>query len=221
MQLARRRPRTFIRFSVVLAALACGSDSDGDGGAECTTFSACGGELTGTWQSRALCLPDDFADRVVMNLPPECDGAVAVEDVVSDTTLTFDADGTFTEAGSATTELAISFSQACITAAAGQPADELLVGLFCDQVREALTENAGMGPANATCEVVGTSCNCATLQETPVNESGPFTIEDTQIVFASAGGLRRDFCVQGDQLQVASPEGADLDAHVVYTRAAP
>lgn len=207
-----------VRFSLVLSALACGGESDGDGGL-CTTFSACGGDPTGTWQSQDLCLPDDFADQVLMDLPAECEGSITVDNVSSNTTLTFGADGTFTETGSATTELAMRFSQACISAAGGQPADELLIGLFCDQVRDALADNAGMGPAEATCEVVDSSCTCATRQETAVDEGGQFTIEGTQIVYASEGGTSGSFCVQGDQLTIAAPEDAGLEAHVVYTRA--
>ena len=149
------------------------------------------------------------------------DDSIEVQDVTSDTTLTFGADGTFSETGSATTELAMSFSQACITAAAGQQADELLIGLFCDQITQALTEEAGMDPTEATCEVVDTTCNCTARQQTPVDSSGQFTIEGTQVVYVSDGGLRQDFCVQGDQLKVGTVEGSGLDAHVVYTRVAP
>jgi hypothetical protein len=220
MQVSLDRLSTLVRFSLLVSALACGGDSDGDGGL-CTTFSACGGDPTGTWQSQDLCLPDDFADQVVMNLPPECDGSITVDNVASNTTLTFGADGTFTETGSATTELAMSFSQACISAAGGQPADDLLVGLFCDQVRDALTENAGMGPAEATCEVVDDACECATRQETAVDEAGEFTVEGTDIVYGSAGGLRGPFCVRGEQLKIGSPADTGLDAHVVYTRSSP
>ena len=219
MQVSVNRLSTMVRFSLVLSALACGGDS-GDG-AVCATFAACGGDPTGTWQSQDLCLPDDFVDQVGMNLPAECDGSITIDNVASNTTLTFGADGTFTEAGSATTELAMNFSQACISAAAGQPADELLIGLFCDEVRDAVAQNAGMGPAEVTCEVVDTSCTCATRQETAVDEGGQFTVEGTQIVYVSAGGLRQDFCVQGEQLTIATPEDAGLDAHVVYTRVNP
>jgi len=222
MQVSSKKTSTVVRFSLLLAALACGGDSDGDGGAGalCTTFSACGGDLAGTtWLSQDLCLPDDFADSLFQELPAECDGAIVLEDATSNTTLTFGADGTFTETGAATVQWAMSFSQACITAAAGQPADELLIGLFCDQVEGALAEGDGtMSPAVVTCDVVDNACNCDAVQENPVDATGPFTIEGTQVVYPDVG-LRQDFCAQGDRLQVASIEGSQIDAHVVYTRA--
>lgn len=223
MQLSSRMPSTILRFSLVLAALGCGDESgDAAFGALCTTFAACGGDPVGTWQARDVCLPDDFVNQVIPDLPAECAGAIELQDVSSDVVLTFGADGGFSERGAATTELAMSFSQACISAANGQAGDALLINLFCDAVRDALTQDEDpMVTTQVTCEVVGSACNCEARRETRVDTSGQFTIEGNQVVYVSQGGLRQDFCVEGDQLSVSSFEGAGLDAHVVYTRSTP
>lgn len=212
--------RTALHVSLVLAALACGSDSDGDAdGALCTTFAACGGDPTGTWESRDVCLPEGFGTDLMADLPAECDGAFVVEDVTSSTTLTFGADGISTQAGAAQVDWAMAFDQPCISAAAAQPADDAIIAAFCDGFQDSITTGADALFAEATCSVANATCTCDARQEVDVTGSGPFTVQGNQIDFE--GGSAQEFCVQGDQLQLASIEPGFAGAHVVYTRIAP
>lgn len=220
MQLSSRMPSTILRFSLMLAALGCGSDSDGAGdGALCTTFGACGGDPTGTWESRDVCLADGFGTDLMTDLPVECDEAFVVDDLTSSTTLTFGADGTSTQAGAVTVDWAMAFDSPCIGAAVGQPADDAIIAAFCDGFQSRITTGPDALFPDATCSVMDATCTCDARQEVDVSGSGPYAVQGNRIDFE--GGSPQEFCVQGDQLQVASIEPGLEGAHVVYTRVAP
>jgi hypothetical protein len=213
-----------LRSSLLLAALACGSDSDGDDDGDaalCTTFAACGGDPTGTWESADLCLPDDAVSSAAGALPPECEGALTVE-ASSRTTLTIAADGTLSEAGSGSVQVSARFDQECIGATAGRPVEEADVAIFCDAYREGI--NTGDSPfSDTSCQVTNAICSCTSTQQVDIDEGGQVTVAGNLLVYpGGTGSVQREFCVEGDQLRLAALDGAGLPgAYQIYIRTSP
>ena len=203
--------------TLALAALGCGDDSDGNG--SCSAFAACGGDPNGVWLSSNICLPDDVGVSLGADLPPECQDAIVLDEATSNTTLTI-ADGTFTEEGTATLQWSMRFDTDCIGAVAGGVAvDGAAIAAFCDGVSQSL-ESMETPFAESSCQAIDRACSCSARQQPTINQSGSVVVEGSTLVYE--GGVRQDFCVNGDRLDLASVEGGALEeAHLVYERAAP
>ena len=194
-------------------AMACGSDSDGDG-ASCEAFTACGGDPIGTWQSKTTCLPDGFEQNLVLNIPDECRSAFVLDDIVSNTTLTIGG-VSFTEQGNTALQWSMDFGEECISAAAGGAAvGAAEIAVFCDAFQTSISGTDG-GFDEVTCDASDTSCSCDAHQSQTIDQTSALTIDTTELVYA--GNLRQQFCVRGNQLELEAIPGQGVDgAHIVY-----
>jgi hypothetical protein len=196
--------------TVVLAACCAfaGCGSSGKRTDNCAAFSACGGNIVGTWNYVSGCatfMSATCPDEHTMTTPAP--GAVA--------TYTFGSDGTFTYTFSGGANETINYSLGCLSAFtdAGIPqACADVQSLY----RMSVGQDAGSGSAqiaSATCSAgQNQTCNCTlAFSSLPQQmQSGSYTISGNQVTIttpsANGGapdpGTPTDYCVSGNKLTI-------------------
>ncbi len=170
-------------FVVTLVATGCGGGS-GDGSASCsTTFTPCGGDLTGTWTYQTDCNPSMMITG--------CPGATEDVTVNASGTFTFNADKTYTskltvdESGTASIPVSCTGSTTCSAADS-----DTTTGTFA-------IKNACTGT---------TTCACTATISGSVSTTGTYTTAGNDFTATPKGGTASvpvAYCVKGSQLEVA------------------
>ncbi len=149
---------------------ACGG---GGGGAQCGELTACGGDVVATWSIVDQCLTG-FPDS------QNC-GVTLVSDNINVTgSVTFNADGTFTQNLATTGTLVTNIPAGCFQGAVTN----------CAMLNNATTECTG----NAS-----VACECTISQNETSTEPGLYTTAGNSITI---DGVASDYCVDGDTLSV-------------------
>lgn len=163
---------------------ACGGDDDG--GVVCETFSACGGDPAGEWVFVDACVDEaEFSLGI-----EECPQATATfTEVTVSGTLTFDPDGTYELEQNVLGTLALTVPLSCFE---GTLED-------CDEVGDLV---------DLECSESGDSCACPQEIETEVSGTGTWEVDGADITIAPDGEEAEtgQFCVDGDRLELRSPE---------------
>jgi hypothetical protein len=156
---------------VALAVVGCGG-----GGADCSTFSACGGVLVGTWKLDGICGQASS---------PLCPTAQITNNVTATGTATFDtANFTFSVTSMGTSTSVI--PHACLAGISN-----------CSQL-----SNPG---ANTTCTGdANVSCTCVATVNSTVTQNGTYTVNGSTLTTTINGGgsTSSNYCVSGGSLKV-------------------
>jgi len=159
----------------------------------CTAFSACGGNVVGTWTISTLCGPGVMQTQAITG----CTGGTGTITISTTGSLVFGADLSYT----------------VMTTTSGTAVEKLpkscFAGTTCAQVQDALLMQGAF--SGGTCTDDGTNCNCnLTLAPMPNTETGTYTISGSTIsttpTTAGAAPGTSQFCVSGNQLSVASTD---------------
>jgi len=220
--------RLFVCFVYCAVAAGCGSGAGkkttGTGGAggvggvggstgsagtsgSCT-FTACGGDLVGTWNVESLCSPNPS-----VTCPPY-DG-VTIDRSASVATYTFAANGTFTYAASGTLTETLRYPKDCLSPGADAGVSELCAA-FQAAVQSSIAKADGgslSGLTSFTCSVENNFCVCVEVfTNLSVNETGTYTTSGNQLTITITGGStadggfpNSDYCVSGSTLKIRSP----------------
>lgn len=185
---------------LVTLANACGSD-DGEKGvavASCDAgFSACGGDPTGSWGVKAVCVGGEVSEAVDQAFAdyPTCKNSVRDAKIVMSLGVTYSGT-TFNRTGSVTITTKMEITAECF---AEQTGGTQLSATTCGFYSQLLDSQAGI---LGQCSYDGTTCNCDTSNTSSLDASGSYQVKDTQIV--EDNGNQVDFCVAGDQLSYHS-----------------
>lgn len=172
----------------------CGGESSSGKAAACGAFSACGGELEGTWTLDGSC-PEGDLDALMMK---QSNAPAACKDMFRDVTMEFTgtltyAAGTETIDGTSTTHVNALYTAACISAMAGQTVTSLNQQA-CDGAEQGAADNGG----TATCTLVGSACECdMTIVET-LQGTESYTTAGGAITYSD--GSSASYCVTGSKL---------------------
>ena len=183
-------------FAIVVLAVALGAcESEVESaGATCEPVAACGGDILGTWQLRAVCSDDLVALARSAVFAPECvETIVGVEADAAGTT-TYGADGTMTWSRTIMLDVQMALTSACLTALNGQVVD---AASACSM----LASDAGAVPSLmlSSCSAAGETCDCTAKVEVTMSNTSAYAISGTQIM---ADSEAYDYCVAGDVLTV-------------------
>ena len=187
-----------LRVVVVLVGFAVTAIGCGGGdGQSCGAFTACGGNVVGTWNAGGVCMTGNV-------LGDECPGATTDTSGLSITgTWTLNADSTYTQQGALGGMISVSFAPSCFTEEGFTPT--------CDQINAGFAMLAMTDPefpfSAASCAAAGSNCRCSmTLRPIPTNETGTYATSGSVITTTPAGGTAeaQDYCVSGNRLQIQS-----------------
>jgi hypothetical protein len=188
----------------------------------CPAFSACGGDVVGTWVATSVCgsvVPDSTA--------PECTNELTNEKISGSESVTFGSDGTLNESSSITATVDLSINDACAQATSMTDAQTFCSFLALASGSGGSAGSAGSGvDVNFDCTYTAPACTCHVLESGDVMETGTYTISGTQITTTvpstTTGGSPTvqtgDFCVQGNTLTLHQTSDTGGDQLTVLTR---
>jgi hypothetical protein len=189
-----------------------GAGGAGAGGA-CTSFTACGGSLLGTWQLTSTCF----------FLPPAASGC-AQETVDAATfhesgSYVFNSDLTYSASVIPSGTLGFTMPQSCTPA---QP-----IATTCaifNSTYSSLVAQPGSPYASAGCDVSGTDCVCTfTFTAQTVSATGTYVVGTDTVTLTRTGSTTsttNNFCVQGTALSLdaVSLAGTAVEGPAVLTK---
>jgi hypothetical protein len=176
-------------------ATAC-SDSNDDGGS-CASFSACGGDVQGSWQLDSICavgLVEQLNSQVAAQ-HPECDGTYKTASIDVEGTVAFDAT-TQTPNLVMTIDTRLTLTADCLSAQADRTV--VLSDSICSLFAQGASSTDADKTATTQCTFTGGNCECDVHISSPTGTAEPYTISGTTIVSGSESPA--DYCVQGDTL---------------------
>jgi hypothetical protein len=172
--------------------------------------SACGGDLGGTWKITANCATltkealNPASDQHCAQTSIDAANSQRVEPV--DATISFAADGTYSEAGTMHLETTFVFTPACLQIAS-IPEDKC-VGL-AGGIKQTYKDTS--------CAIQGHDCRCAASGDVALNQSGTYRIEGTKI-YVDNGTQAGAFCVQGQTASVFVDTGMGASGTLELSR---
>ena len=204
-------------FVVSVATAACGSGAKNGAvnGISCDPFTACGGNIVGTWRVVSSC-------GVISS--PACPSSerITAQSSAPQTAYTFAGDGTFTLTASGDLTEALRYPLACL----GAITDAGIPQACADIERAFLTPQSG-DAGTQTVEVTSASC-AAAANETcactaviryggPQTTSGSYTTSGSQVTLTAPDGGVRDagadpvgeYCVSGNSLTLHFVNSSD------------
>jgi hypothetical protein len=202
------RPLTRAAAALVLLFVSSGADCSGsssdDGGAGgtgandlCTaSFTPCGGDLTGTWQTVPGCeLPGNVEES------QGCGEQFDFTKVLSTASFTFRADLTLTYGLSATGAATITAPDACLVN--NVPSFDCTDGSVGAADLQSITFPGGT-PQTASCQDDGATCTCSVVfAPAPASFNGTYEPADATVtVTAGASSVLIDYCVSSNLLQL-------------------
>jgi hypothetical protein len=199
-----------VMFVVCVATAACGSSARNTENISCDSFTACGGDLVGTWRVVSSC-------GSVSSSPCPPSERISFKSSVT-ATYAFASDGTFTFAASGDLTEALHYPLACLGGItdAGIPqacADIERTFLTTTQTGDAGTQTVVKSASCST--AANNTCACtAVLTSSNAQTTGSYTTSGNQLTLAGSaldGGVRDagadsvwEYCVSGNTLTLHS-----------------
>ena len=168
-----------------------GSAGGADGGVNCNAVTtACGGNIVGTWKVTQTCL------SASQDLSSQCPGASAIYDYTLGGTTTYNADGTYSSAGTLSTLVHEHFPVGCMP-----------FGFTCAEL-EQMAMAAGTGSCST--DAAG-ACNCDEVAPvTSTSATGTYTASGGTLTTKHDGTTSlASYCVEGNLLYQSFEEQPD------------
>jgi hypothetical protein len=201
-----------LTFAVLAILSGCGGDEEDDyrsGITTCGDFTACGGDIVGTWRMQDYC-SDDLARALGMNTVDACQGAVLSLDFVVEGTYTFDGADTRSYAWAADMSMHTRYSPACLRELLGDGAQDVAAacGAIDDRFRSSPTFTSG------SCVLDASHCDCMVSAQVESMGSESYRVSGTTLL--DPDDPPSDYCVQGDTLTMVEHDEADV--LITFTR---
>jgi hypothetical protein len=205
--------------ALLFALQGCGDDDDDDGTGfgiqSCEAFTACGGDVVGSWTLTGVCidgLEDMFADIADQ---PGCEDFFGAFRASANGEFTFSEDGMASVEGSSFTfQIDVKVTSACVKGLGG--ANATLDSARCDMMESSQANRDSQSIAGATCSFGGGACNCKVASvPMPLGGNGPYEVQGNDLI---QGGDTNPFCVDGDRLTVRTSAGAGTDGTLTLQR---
>jgi len=214
--------RGYVIFVLCVATSACGSGTKNS----CDPFTACGGNIVGTWRVVSVCGSVSS---------PACPSSerITAHTTYNQMTYTFAGDGTFTATLSGDATEALRYPLACLGTVTDAGIPQACTDIERVFVTSTQTGDAGTQPvelASASCAASGNqTCACAVVVRftVPQSTSGTYTTSGNQLSLAAPavdGGVgdagadpAAEYCVSGNTLTIHAVSDA-LDSVMTLTR---
>ena len=172
----------------------------------CASFTACGGDVVGTWKPTKLCSnATDMGGAGGAAGLPECASNTQMNMASSDALYTFKSDGTYSVTGSLTVAVSFTVDDAC---AMDQGAPD--AATFCELASLFGGSASGL---DVTCKMSGGVCGCVFGSTQDQGSTGTYTIDGDSITIEQKTGTTsqaegtHDFCVKSDSLTLSNTAG--------------
>lgn len=174
-----------------------------EGSCEGTTFEACGGELTGTWDISLGCvtLPAEVLGSITNEEPfASCDGAAVSAEADVTGSITFGADGSYSSETTFATTITITLPKTCLPQ-----------GATCQDLSTDMSATD-----------TGDNCEQTMMSSDPQTDMGTYEADDVAgtLTMTTTGSTEPDptseYCVTGNTLVVRLP-GDDKNPEVFLT----
>lgn len=165
--------------------------------ADCSSYTACGGNLVGRWRMLASCFGTAGND-------PACDGYVSNQTTSGTAIYEFGSDGVLRYEGAIHVAYDVSVTEACAQAVAHRD----LPG-YCKLLEDSADDNPRV-PADITCNVSDSLCECHVDQGPISGGSGSsYALSGNSVTMLEDGGANTyGYCVRDDMLTLGSLTGA-------------
>lgn len=170
----------------------------GSGGApNCKSFTACGGDIVGTWIVADECVGgvDNFASI--------CPSSTFGESVSNGGPLTFNANGTYTTTNMGTAPGTFGVESFCLSDAGPT--------VTCDQLQASFNMQSaqvdGGSSTMAMCTTASSGCLCQLTATQTISGNGTYSTSGTSLTLTPASGSASTvpYCVQGNGLLIQIP----------------
>lgn len=183
------------------------------------SFTACGGNIVGTWTIQSLCAPSSFAS---------CPEPLIVDRSGAAAIYTFGSNGVFTYSASGTVLETISYTKDCLTSSPDAGLSDLCAALQ-SEVQSSIAKADGgslSGLTGFTCALQSDRCVCTeTFANLMQNETGTYTTSGNQVTVTITSGASTDggiptsdYCVSGNTLKLRSTGTSGGDVVATLTR---
>lgn len=200
------RASLFHIFTLVFMGI-CTGCAGGKSKARCETFSACGGNLEGTWSVGNSCVEGNLTAMANLNpnLPIACQGMYEQVTATMSGTVAFAA-GTATLDTKMTVTYQIEIGPECLT---GFAPGLVVDAATCPSLGPSMVDSKLH--ASSTCVVSGKNCTCAAKDEFVNDETRSYDVSGAKISYSGSADFL-EYCVEGSTLR-----GKQFDSTLVST----
>ena len=184
--------------SLLFTPLGCGGGSSEppliQGTACTTTFNACGGDPTGTWDVVSVCVDGDLVSAFNASMATDyaaCGNTFTAANLALAGSVTYGA-GKYTFDATMAVIESVAYTPACVSALSG---GATLNASACSQMQVNLNNEAG---TKGTCTYAGTNCSCQATVTRTNTSTGSYTLSGSTITEDS--GTSYQFCVSGSTM---------------------
>lgn len=191
-----------LAISTSVVQLGCNDDSSSNGGS-CASFSACGGDITGTWLVDDICVEGDLGAELAAEagVPSKCNDLYQNIDVTVGGTVSY-ANGVETPNITMNMTMVAHYSEACLSDIAGQTVS--MSQTICEALQSAVTN--GTSITSATCALSGGACDCTlTSAPTTLTDTDTYTVTGKTLTYS--GGDVVDYCATSTTLNLRKTAG--------------
>jgi hypothetical protein len=172
---------------LVLFVGSCGGHTNG---ASCpASFTPCGGDITGTWTYQTSCNVGALAGK-------QCPGATTSVPINASGSMTFNADGTFSEVVTIDTTGTETIPASCLGALTD-----------CTKLDQTLSDQGLTVQITGCTGTASQSCTCTVSATGMLNATGKYTTAGNNFSLTVSGGtasVPSGYCVSGSQLELAA-----------------
>jgi len=182
---------------VVLALFwtSCGGGSSNQSGICSGTYSACGGDPTGTWNIAGMCTENSVTSILngdYRSQASSCGDIVKSASLTMTGTMTYSS-GTITYNTNTVVTSNLLLSSTCISDLAGSTVT--VSASLCSALQTSMNSSDGM---SGTCSLSGSNCGCSLTQSISDSSSDTYTVSGSTIT--EGGGDSYDFCASGKSM---------------------
>lgn len=163
---------------------------------EANSFSACGGDPTGTWTIGDSCLNADFAQIMAGGGGEQCEGLSVSADIDYVGSITISGDGTYATDMDVSIVSSARFPKSCLGG---------------------VSDCSNLGPEASD---AGDACVIESSENDATRESGTWESRGTTLYLESPGDgpSNAEYCVRGNRLEIFIDEGEGAQIKMVLTR---
>jgi hypothetical protein len=187
--------------TVVSIGSGCGGGSDSN--PACGKFTACGGDVAGSWTVEGVCFENLGSILTDALMEPACANVLRDDNVHASGSYGFNKDGTLMTDLSVSIELDTLFTAACFSAIAGQSV--VVDASVCSRLESTYQQQGAFSKASCGLEKGGCACKLTSKAMSSMG-SGTYKVDGKALQDASGDS---PFCVEPDSgtLRISITEG--------------
>lgn len=195
MKLSQTKPWAWVLAVALLGGQGCKGESEDGGGA---SFSACGGDVSGTWQLQSADFNESLFDASSDELPEACGGMPdSVTGTGQNARMTFQ-DGVATSEGSVSMSIDFRYTPECVEAVTDGALEEATAD-FCEQVGASIDESIKEDDPNSSgsCRLESGGCACTISMTQDISSVDSYSQAGNTLIIDD---VEVKYCVSGNDL---------------------